>query len=119
MADITVTDITMAGVAPTFGAADNADTIPVSGDDRVFLEVANASGSSINVTITKQTTSVTVPGHGAVTLTDEVIAVADGDSKKIGPFSSTDIDASDGKVDVAYSSTTSVTRNAFRVPAQK
>lgn len=118
MADITVTDITMAGITQSLGAAAASDTIPIAGDDRVFLMVANGSGGSINVTVTKQTTSVNVPGEGAVTLSNRVIAVAAGATKLIGPFSSADINAATGKVELAWSATSSVTRGAFRLPAR-
>lgn len=119
MADITVNDIVMSGVIASFGAAASGDTIPIAGDDRVYLEVINANGASINVTITKQTTSVNVPGEGSVTLSNRVVAVADGTRKKIGPFNSSDIDPTNGKVSIAWSATTGVTRAAFRVPARK
>lgn len=115
MADISVTDIAPNGVAKSLAAGASTFTVPVAGEDRIYLEVANGGGSSINVTITKQTTSVTVPGEGPVTLANRVIAVANGASKLIGPFGASDI-AADGKVYIALSVTTSVTVAAFRVP---
>lgn len=118
MADITVTDITMAGVTVTLGNAAASDTIPIANvDDRVFLLVTNGSGGSIDVTITRQETAIVVPGAGAVTLTDRVIAVGAGASKVVGPFTRSDIDPETRKVELAWSATSSVTRGAFRLPA--
>lgn len=116
MADITVQTAAMAGVALSMGAAAADDTVPVQSGDRVGLIVANGSGSSIDVTVTAQTTSATVKDYGTVTLADEVVAVAAGATTVIGPFSNAFV-SSAGKVEVAYSSTATVTRTAIKFGA--
>jgi hypothetical protein len=113
MADITVQNAAMAGVALSMGAAAANDTVPVQSGERVCLVVANASGGSINVTVTAQTTSATVPGYGSVTLANEVVAVADGATEVIGPFTDAFINSS-RQAEIAYSDTTSITRTALK-----
>jgi hypothetical protein len=107
----------IAGIVPTMGAAAAGDTIPMTAADRVFLDVLNGSGSSINVTLTAKATPQVIPGFGSTTIADLVVAVAAGAEKLIGPIPSGYIDQTTGKVSVAYSSTTTVTRAAIRVPA--
>lgn len=60
------------------------------------------------MTITAVRTSVPVHGLGTLTVSDEVIAVADGAETFIGPFTQGYI-GPNGNVAVAYSGTTSVT----------
>lgn len=116
MATITPTDLALAGVVRTLAAVNASDSIASVGNDQnVFLEVANASGGSINVTIAKKTSIgvKNVPGYGPLTVADQVIAVANGAAKIIGPFPDDYIQA-DGSVTASYSGTTSVTAAAFR-----
>jgi hypothetical protein len=117
MADITVQDASFAGVALSFGAAAEGDTIPMTASDRICLIVNNGSGDSINVTLTAETTSATVSGYGSVTLADAVVAVAAGAEKVIGPIPAAYINTATGKVAVAYSATTDVTRTVLKVGA--
>jgi hypothetical protein len=117
MADITVQDMAITGTTLNFGAAAAGDTIPMTAADRVCLLVNNASGSSINVTLTVKATPQIVSGIGSETIADKVIAVAAGAIKSIGSIGVGFIDQTTGKVSVAYSSTTTVTRTAIRVPA--
>lgn len=114
MAVLTVTDITVAGVANTLTAVSASDTFVDDGTGRTFLDVANASGSSINVTIPDVKTSVVVPGYGTLVPGDIVVAVANGARKLIGPFPDAYRDAS-GIVTAQFSGTSSVTANPFRV----
>lgn len=117
MAAVTVQTITDDGVVPSYAAVNSSDTIKVSDEERHFLHVKNGGGGSINVTITAQKTTARVPGVGALTIPNLVVAVANGAEKMIGPFTSAYI-GDDGNVDVAYSGTTSVTAAAFKLPAQ-
>jgi len=116
MAALTVSDVVPAGLTYALAAAGGSgDTIADDGREQTYLAVANASGGSINVTLTAQTTTVNVPGVGAMTISDRVVAVANSTTKLIGPFSSAYRNAS-GNVAVSYSATTSVTVGAFRLP---
>lgn len=95
------------GVVKALAAA-NALGHSIDGGGSVLLEVANASGGSINVTVQ---TAATVNG---LAVADQVVAVAAATTKIIGPFrpaiydrASGDTDA--GKVYVDFSAVTSVT----------
>ena len=74
-----------------------------------LLYVKNGGGSSINVTLTAQIT--TRPADGAypsMTVANNVVAVAAGAEKVIGPIPSAFNDGN-GNVQVTYSAVTSVT----------
>jgi hypothetical protein len=71
---------------------------------------------SINVTIPAQRTSARVKGAGTLTISDIVVAVANGAEKIIGPIPEAYINAS-GNITVNYSGTSSVTAGAFKLPA--
>lgn len=114
MALLTVTDITDAGIVPSLAAVNAEDTFVDDGTSRVFLEVANASGGSINVTIPAVQTAANVPGVGTLTVSNIVVAVANGARKFIGPFTPAYRSAA-GLVTVQYSGTSSVTAAAFRL----
>lgn len=108
------TTLTVATIVPTSTvqtlASANADgsKFAVRSGGRTFLVVANGSGSPINVTMEIQNTSVSVPGVGAITLTDNVVAVAAGATRLIGPIAPQYVDA-DGFAHVTYSDVTTVT----------
>lgn len=103
MAAIPVTNLTTAGAAPTFAAAAAGDTL--KNDGHTFLHVKNGSGSPINVTLT----ATLKCSHGATH--DLVVAVAAGGEQIIGPLS---LNRFPKNVAVGYSSTTTVTRAAFK-----
>jgi hypothetical protein len=107
MALITATQITKDGVTRTLSPANSTDTLACG--DRTFLEVANGSGGSINVTIT---TPNTVSG---LAVADLVVAVGNGVTKIIGPITRELFGNDDGIASIAYSSTTSVTAAAFKI----
>ena len=99
------------GLTMTLSAA-NADGHYIDGGGDVFLVVLNGSGGSINVTVQ---TAATVSG---LAVTDQVVAVAAGATKLIGPFPPATYDrasgASDaGKVYVDFSAVTTVTCGAY------
>lgn len=109
MADLTVQQVTTAGVAPTFAPADVAGD-SFTNDGRTFLHVKNGGASSIDVTID----SVEPCNYGYDH--DQVVTVAAGEEKLIGPFSvSRYNDKTTGKVSVSYSDVTSVTVAAIKV----
>jgi hypothetical protein len=110
MAELTVQDITRSGLDPTLSAASSGgDTF--AHDPSAFVEVDNASGSSVDVTFTSQYPS----DPQGLSKSDLVVSVPDGGRRFIGPFSDRAFADSDGFVNVSYSSTTSVTVGAFKV----
>lgn len=98
--------IARTGVVPTYAAA-NVDGHSLANRGSQFLHVKNGSGSSINVTLV---TPVTVGGRAVA---DDVVAVAAGAEKLIGPFDERTYNNADGKVDVNFSAVTTVTVAAF------
>lgn len=101
--------INRAGLSPTYGAAVASTTIPCG--DRVFLQVKNAAGSSMTVTLTA---TAKVEGQAAADLVVTVPATT-GD-KMIGPISRALFASdTDGNCAVTYSSTTSVTAACLRI----
>jgi hypothetical protein len=116
MAAMTIQSLAEAGATITYSAVSSSDTIADDGTQRTFLHVKNGGGSSINVTITAQQTSRSVPGMGAMTKSNQVVAVGAGAEKMIGPFPPDAYKDSSGLVNVAYSATTSVTAAAVKVP---
>ena len=114
MAALTVQSVVDSGLTPALASVNTGDTAADDGTGRTFVEVANGSGSSINVTVPAQQTSVVVPGVGALTVADIVVAVGAGARKFIGPFSRAYINTA-GSITLNYSATTSVTAGAFKV----
>lgn len=114
MATLTVQQIVDSGLAHSLAAVNSNDKFTDDGSERTFLLVSNGGGSPINVTVAAIQDSVSVPGVGVIDVPDIVVAVANGTSKMIGPFSPAYRD-SDGFVNVAYSGTTSVTAVALKV----
>jgi hypothetical protein len=89
------------GLVATYNAAAVGDKFKPA-KDRV-IHVKNASGGSINCTIT---TPNTVAGQA---IGDVVVAVGAGAEKFIGPFDPEDFAGSDGLAAITWSGTTSVT----------
>lgn len=106
MALLTNQVMASSGTAVTLSQAADC-TVNIS-DGRTFLIVANASGSSVNVTIT---TPGTVDGNA---IADLVVAVAAGATKYIGVLNPA-VYASAGIATVTFSATTSVTSAAVSV----
>lgn len=116
MAVLTVQNIDLDGlVVSEVAAGASGDLVPNVNDERTFLQVTNGSGGSINVTATAQGTSVQKSGYGTVTVSDTVVAVADGDTALIGPFPSARFNNTSGQVAITYSDNTSVTVAAVRL----
>lgn len=114
MSALSIQTVVDTGIVPSLSAASASDTVADDGTNRTFVEVANGGGSSINVTIPAQQTSVQVPGVGVLAVADQVVAVANGARKLIGPFSRAYINSA-GNVTLNFSATTSVTVGAFKV----
>lgn len=103
MAALTIATVTPAGVVDTLAAVAVSDTFANNGSQ--WIEVANASGSSINVTIA-------AGSYKTEDIADRVVAVANGARKKIGPFP---VDIFGATVTVTCSATTSVTIGVFQL----
>lgn len=101
--------VSLAGLTATYGSAVGSTTVPC--DERNFLHVKNAAGSSMTVTLTA---TAKVRGQSAA---DVVITVpATTGDKMIGPLTAELFaGAADGNCAVTYSSTTSVTVAALRI----
>jgi hypothetical protein len=109
MATLSTQVVSLAGLAPTYGAA--AAGTKVACGERVFLHVKNTAGSSLTVTL-----SSTAKIRGQATADVVVTVPATTGDMMIGPITA-DLFAgvTDGLAAVAYSSTTSVTVAALRI----
>ena len=118
MATLTPAIIAEGGVAlAAVAAAGGGDQFANPNDARTFLEVINGGAGAITVTITAQTASFNVPGRGTLTKANGGGSVAAGATKLFGPFAADAFNDSSGNVQVSYSGVTSVTVQAFRLPA--
>lgn len=116
MAVLTVNSLAETGLTvTTVSAAAGGDKFDNPTDERTFLQVTNGGGGSINVTISKQQSTLNAPGYGALTLADRVVAVGAGVTKLIGPFPAALYNDANGQVNVGYSGVTSVTVAAIRM----
>lgn len=101
------------GITVALTAA-NVDGHSIVGGGEVVLLVQNSSAASINVTIETAATT------DSLAIADQVVAVAAGALKAIGPFRATTYDRASGAVDagkvyVGFSAVTSVTVAALQV----
>lgn len=85
-------------------ATGGGDTTGGAGNGHVYLSVRNASGSSINTTLT-------VPGKTAdqQNYPTVVVACPTGQDTAIGPFRQDHVDPTSGLITWTYSSVTSIT----------
>lgn len=115
MALLTTQVLSRSGIVPSFAAAAaGGDTFACGNDMRDYVEVKNASGASITVTVAAVQTSLNTGIAGTVTIPNISVAVAAGAQRKIGPFPAAYIN--NGIVSMTYSAVTSVTVGAFRTP---
>ena len=102
--------VSLAGVSAS-GGGDEVDN--ASGD--VMLFVSNGGGGSINVTLTAvQTSRPAFGAYPAMTLSNQVIAVAAGAKVLIGPIPTAFNHATTGRVTITYSGVSSVTIAAIQ-----
>jgi len=101
--EITVQQSSLAGITPTFNAA-IADGHMFKNDGNVIIEVKNAAGADVTVTIQ---TPAKVQGIDLAEITVTVPATTG--HKLIGPFDPSLFNQSNGMVYVDYSSATAVT----------
>lgn len=114
MPDITPVSPSISGVNPAPAAATAGDAI-INQRGNALLRVNNGGGASINVTLAAGSNPVR-PADGnfpAMTLTNQVVAVPAGASRLIGPIPPSFNDGN-GKVQLAYSATASVTVEAYQ-----
>jgi hypothetical protein len=116
MATLTVAQAVEAGLITALVAADVAgDEFTNDTSERTFLAVRNDDASATTVTITADNASTTVDGFGAVTKADGGGSVAASDLTIFGPFPTGAFNDATGKVQVTYSSITSLFVQAIRV----
>ncbi len=114
MAELTVQQITEAGGAATYVAANGAgDTADNNGN--LFLHIKNGGGSEITVTITAQTTSVDSGAYGELTKANASIAIAGSGEAFIGGFAPAAFNDGDSEIAITYTAVTSVTIAALYV----
>lgn len=106
---------TGASTAATAAAA-GGNSFQASSDARTFVRVANASGSSITVTLVHQTSQVAnVPGVGTIVVPDIAVSVpATTGDLLIGPIQPAYIDTS-GYAHLTFSAVSSVTVRPFHL----
>lgn len=95
------------GLEATFAAAD------VAGDEFVnegnhFIEVVNADASPMTVTIVTQQTV------NSLAIADQTVVVTNGERRHIGPFPKSLYNDVDSKVQITYTSVTSLTIGVFQ-----
>lgn len=117
MATIALQSATETGTAVTFTAADaGGDQFRNNNDrGRVVYYVKNDDASPMTVTITAQDTSTAISGFGTVTKANGGGSVANGTEEVFGPFDEA-FEDSNGNVQITYSSVTSVTVAAIKLP---
>lgn len=113
MALMTVQPISLAGLAPTYGAVTASDTFP--NDGKTYLHVKNGSGASINVTLDDVNT--VSPPNATSFNPDVVVAVPAGGERIIGPVPPSRFNNATGLTTVTYSATTTVTAAAIQLPS--
>jgi len=114
MAELTVQQITEAGGAATYVAA-NSEGDTADNNGHLFLHIKNGGGSEITVTITAQTTSVESGAYGELTKANASVAVAASGEAFIGGFAPAAFNDGDSEIAITYSDVTSVTIAALYV----
>lgn len=111
MALLASQSITRAGLAPAYAAATGGgDTFTPDGD--TFIQVKNASGGAITVTIVTPRTDA----WGNAIADNTVSVPATTGDRMIGPFPADSYaDPTTGLASITYSATTSLTIGAFKV----
>jgi hypothetical protein len=96
--------IARAGLEQAYAAVDGVNGNQFQNDGRMFLHVKNGAGAPINVLIA-----------GRIDANDLTVAVTNGESRMIGPFPPNLYNDGDRRVQVTYSSGTSVTAALLRL----
>lgn len=104
---LSVQEPSIAGLNPAMTAA-NVDGHSVPGSGDILIEVSNASGGAVAVTIP---TPATV---GGLAVADGGGSIPAGQRRIFGPFRADLCNQSDGTVSIDFSAVTSVTCAAYR-----
>lgn len=116
MAQLTPIKPNIAGTTITAAAASAGGDAITNPRGTAWARIANASGSSITVTIKAQQTARPSDGSfPAQTLADQTVAVGAGASKLVGPFLPAFVDGS-GLTQLTYSAVTSLTVEPYDQP---
>lgn len=110
MATLTVEEVSLSGLDPTFAAADVAGDVFENSDERVQVRFVNASGVARTITISAQRPC----NHGFSH--DVVLVTANGDDITVGPFDKERFNDSSSNVSITYDDNTGVTVAAMRLP---
>jgi hypothetical protein len=108
MATLTVQNLSIAGVAPTYSAVASSDVF--ANDGRTVIYVKNAGGSPDTVAIDSLVACNQGSDH------DGGGSVTNGTEKCFGPFDPTRFNNSNGQVTITHSFLTSVTCAVLRLP---
>lgn len=109
MAELTVQEVLLTGLAPAYVAAAVGGDYFVN-DGKTFLEARNASAGAITVTITSQEACDQGFTHNPAV----VVPITTG-QRMIGPFSRKRFNDANGRVQIAYSDVTTFTVAAIKV----
>jgi hypothetical protein len=109
MAAITVQQITLVGITPTFAAVSSSDTAAVAAGAVYFAEVKNAGGTQDVVTVTD---AGITPGGSAATSPTVTVPITTGDKMFYLPVVFAN---SSSNITLLHSFTTTVTQGVFRV----
>jgi hypothetical protein len=96
----------VAGAAPVYNAAGSADTFPTNPGRHYIVHVKNASGGSINVTVTDPNS---VSPGGATQFNPNVLIAVPAGAERVMVLEGTRFRDSSGNINLAFSATTSVT----------
>lgn len=108
MATLTVQQITLTGTTPSYAACASGGDEFVN-DGQTFIQVKNASGGELTVTVNSRTNCNQGSDHDVAV----AIPLTTGD-KMIGPFPPSRFNNGDGKVTITYSGVTSLTIAAIK-----
>jgi hypothetical protein len=110
---LTPTSVVYTGVAQPNTTAAIADGHKFVNGGNVWLEVANASGGDLTLTVQTQATYL------GFAVADHTVTIATGTTKLVGPFSTSVFNvgsgADEGMTYVDYSTTTSVTVRCYKL----
>lgn len=115
-AELTLQTSVRTGLNPTYSSAATDGHAVNNASHKVLLHVKNASGSSMNVTVS---TPNTVDGNA---ISEKVVAVPNGEDRMIGPYPHAVYCKNDTTLSIThaiwvdYSATTSVTVAAIKLP---
>ena len=116
MATLTRINPAESGTVATGAAAAGGGDVVDNTDGKTLLLIHNGDGSSVNVTITAQNTSFTDGKLGAITKSTQVVAVAGGARKIIGPFPANVYNNASGQLAITYSAVTSLYIACIKLP---